>query len=261
MFEKRIVFSLPGMERIAPRANVIYKTDGGGPLLADLYLPPATSTPAPIVIFIHGGVSEGMNPQPKDWGVFVSWGQLMAASGMAGVAFNHRMLWDNGFVPGSIGDAREDLRDLILFLREHAIELGIDADRICPVAFSAGGPLLVGPIYGGRSEVRCLAALYAYLGDTLPDRLDESEKYTVTDALIARRGQIQPMLIAKAGKDYPLINDSIDAFVKRAGEWGTSIEVLTHPEGVHGFDTENDDDTSRAIIRRVVEFIAGHLGA
>jgi hypothetical protein len=113
MFEKRIVFSLPGMERIAPRANLVYKTDDGGALLADLYLAPASSTPAPIVIFIHGDIPEGFPIKPKDGGVFVSWGQLMAASGVAGVTFNHRMRWNNGFVPGSIAKAADDLRDPI----------------------------------------------------------------------------------------------------------------------------------------------------
>jgi acetyl esterase/lipase len=259
MFEKRIVFSLPGMERIAPRANLIYKTADGGPLLADLYSPPKVAQPPPVVIFVHGGIPQGLNPQPKDWGAFVSWGQLMAASGMASVAFNHRMLWDNGFVPGSIGDAREDLRDLILFLREHASELRVDASRICVFAFSAGGPLLVGPIINQSNEARCIAAFYPFLGDTLPDGLDESEKYTVTDALVARRGPALPMMIAKAGKDLPLLNDSIDAFAGRARELGNNLEVVTHPEGVHGFDTLNDDDTTRMIIRRTVDFIGAHL--
>jgi hypothetical protein len=41
---------------------------------------------------------------------------------------------------------------------------------------------------------------------------------------------------------------------------GTKIEVLTPLEGVYAFDVENDDDTSRAIIRQVaVEFIGCHL--
>jgi hypothetical protein len=49
---------------------------------------------------------------------------------------------------------------------------------------------------------------------------------------------------------------------KTAGfELGTRIEVIAPPEGVHGFDVENDDATSRAIIRQAVEFIGQHLRA
>jgi acetyl esterase/lipase len=130
MFEKRIVLALPGMERIAARANLIYRTADTGPLLADLYLPPTATVPSPIVIFIHGGIPDGLTPQPKDWGAFVSWGQLTAASGMAAVAFNHRMRWNNGFGPGSIEKAAGDLADLIQYLRDNASGLNIDPTRI-----------------------------------------------------------------------------------------------------------------------------------
>jgi hypothetical protein len=34
---------------------------------------------------------------------------------------------------------------------------------------------------------------------------------------------------------------------------------VVHPEGVHAFDIPNDDDVSRAIIRRIAEFIGSHL--
>ena len=259
MFEKRIVFSLPAMERIAPRANLIYKTTEACPLHADLYLPPSVATPAPVVIFIHGGIPEGLETIPKDWGVFVSWGQLMAASGIAGVAFNHRMRWNNGFVPGSIEKAADDLADLIRQLRDNSSDLHVDADRICLVAFSAGGPMLAAPMLEQYAGVRCMVALYPYLGDTtLPDAKDAA-RYSAVGALVARRGDVAPLLVAKAGKDMALINDSIDTFSKHARELETKIQVVTHPEGVHGFDTLNDDETSRAIIRQTVEFIGQHL--
>src|SRR5258708_11899261 len=135
MFERRIVYSIPAMERITARANLVYKTADGKPLRADLYLPPAATAAAPMVIFIHGGLPEGI--EAKDGGLFVSWGQLIAASQMAGVTFNHRMRWANGFVPASLGSAAEDLDDLIRFLHDNAKDLGVDAERICLLAFSA----------------------------------------------------------------------------------------------------------------------------
>ncbi len=50
---------------------------------------------------------------PKDWGQYQSWGEALAASGLAALAFNHRMRWNNGFVPGSIAAAEQDLADAI----------------------------------------------------------------------------------------------------------------------------------------------------
>jgi len=259
MFEKRIVFSVPGMERIAPRANLIYKTADGGPLHADLYSPTTATAPAPVVIFIHGGIPEGLTPQPKDWAGFISWGQLMATSQMAGVTFNHRMRWNNGFVPGSIEKATDDLADLIRYLRDNASELNVDATRICLVAFSAGGPLLAPPMLEQYAGVSCIVALYAYLGDTTAPDAADAPRYSAIRALDAKRGKVPSMFVAKAGKDLPLMNDSIDTFVKRSRELGTSIQFTTHPEGMHSFDTLNDDDSSRAIIRQMVEFIGAHL--
>ena len=259
MFEKRIVFSLPGMERLAPRANLIYKTTEDGPLHADLYLPPDAAASPPTVIFIHGGMPEGIPIIPKDGGLFVSWAQLIAVTQMAGVTFNHRMRWNNGFVPGSVEKATDDLADLIRYLRDNASVLRLDADRICLVAFSAGGPLLAAPMLERYAGVECLVALYPYLGDSTPPDARDAARYSAIRALNTRQGDVPPMFIASAGEDSPLINDSIDAFVKRAREFGAPIQFTTHPKGLHAFDILNDDDTSRAIIRQSLEFIAKRL--
>jgi acetyl esterase/lipase len=259
MFEKRIVYSIPGMERITARTNLIYKNIDNRSLHADLYLPPEATAASPTVIFIHGGIPEGLPVQPKDGAVFVSWGQLMAASSMAGVTFNHRMRWNNGFVPGSIEKAADDLRDLVQYLRDNASELRVDAHRTCLVAFSAGGPLLAAPILEHWEGVKCLAAFYAYLGDTTPPDAKGAARYSALGALNESRGAVPPMFIGSAGKDFALMNDSMSAFVKSARELAAHVEFTMHPEGVHGFDTENDDETSRAIIKNALEFIRAHI--
>lgn len=256
MWEKRIVYSLPAMERIAPRANLVYKNADGKPLLADVYLPPDAKAPSPIAILIHGGLPEGI--EAKDGGLFVSWGQLMAASQIAGVTFNHRMRWANGFVPASLPRASEDLADLIRFLQDNAKDFQVDAQRIGLVAFSAGGPMLAAPIREQSRAVRCMVGLYPYLGDPLVNVTDAG-RYSALDAIAESRDAVPPIFLAKAGKDAPLINDSINTFVKRAREFNAPIELMTHPDGVHAFDILNDGDTSRAIIRRAMEFITSHL--
>jgi dienelactone hydrolase len=173
-------------------------------------------------------------------------------------AFNHRLRWDNGFVAQSLAQAAEDLRDLIRFLRDNASPLAVDTERMCVVAFSAGGPLLAAPIRAPPRAVRCIVGLYSYLRNPRPGSTD-GPQYSAIEALSANARRV-PMFVAKAGKDTALINDSIDTFAARARELGAPIEVATHPEGAHGFDILNDDDTARAIIRRCVEFIASHLG-
>ena len=258
MFEKRIVYSIPGMERIQARAIRVERSAEVGPIIGDLYLPPNSTAPAPVVIFIHGGIPDGLTPQPKDWGAFVSWGQLMAASGIAGVAFNHRMRFGMTFIPGTVAKAADDLADLIAYLRANAASLGIDAARIALFAFSAGGPLLAAPMLEQYEGIRCAIGMYPYLGDT-PDA-PGAPRLSAIGALNARNGAVPPLFIARAGKDHPMMNAAIDAFVARAQELGAAIEFTNHPEGVHGFDVQTDDDASRAIIRQVIEFVGRNLG-
>jgi dienelactone hydrolase len=257
METNRIVYEIPGMESITPRRDLVYKTADGEPLEADFYLPEKDAgRPHPVVIFIHGAVPKGV--KAKGMAVFVSWGQLIAASGMAAVTFNHRAEWQNGFVEGSLAKAATDLADLIAFVHENAREFDLDPQRICLFSFSAGGPLLAAPIRTAPGYLRCIVSFYSFLDDPSPDPRDPGALSTVT-ALSQARGRTAPIFVAKAGHDMPLLNASIDRFVKEARCRGVTIEMMEHAKGHHGFDANDNDDESRAIIRRSVEFMKSHL--
>lgn len=81
--QQRIVYAVPGMDAVRVQRDLIYKRDNGTELKMDIYLPPAPSrsTPLPGVLFLHGGGRPSAMVSAKDWGVFVSYGQLLAASG------------------------------------------------------------------------------------------------------------------------------------------------------------------------------------
>jgi hypothetical protein len=69
------------------------------------------------------------------------------------------------------------------------------------------------------------------------------------------------MFIARAGHDeVPTMLDSIDRFINEALARNIALSFANHPEGVHGFDNQNNDDRSREIIRTAIEFIRLHLG-
>ena len=68
------------------------------------------------------------------------------------------------------------------------------------------------------------------------------------------------MFIARAGRDeVPTMDDSIDRFVKEALAKNIALTLANHPQGVHGFDNQNDDDRSREIIQSVIAFMQTHL--
>ena len=99
--EKRIVYQVPGMDRVHVQKNLTSKDVAGQSLLLDVYIPaePSPETGHPVVLLIHGG------PVPphtavKDWGTFVSYGQLLAASGVAAAAFGI------GFLVGDRGSSQ-----------------------------------------------------------------------------------------------------------------------------------------------------------
>src|SRR5512135_1030404 len=118
-----IVYRVPGMETVFLRRGVPYANPGGEALMFDLYRPagPAETERLPAVVLIHGGPIPRIGA--KNMGVFTSFGRLLAASGLAAVAFDHRFLAAERFL-----DAAEDVESLVRFLRGHAGELGIDGD-------------------------------------------------------------------------------------------------------------------------------------
>jgi hypothetical protein len=74
------------------------------------------------------------------------------------------------------------------------------------------------------------------------------------------RARSIPMFIARAGRDQiPTMNDSIDRFIARAIRENANVVVWNHPDGVHGFDNQNDDARSREIIVAALGFMRAHL--
>ncbi|HEY8131139.1 MAG TPA: hypothetical protein VII12_04555 [Thermoanaerobaculia bacterium] len=71
-------------------------------------------------------------------------------------------------------------------------------------------------------------------------------------------GSSPPMFIARAGNDMEPINAALQQFVNAALKHNIEIELMNHPTGEHGFDILNDDERSRTIIHRTIEFIREH---
>jgi dienelactone hydrolase len=235
-----VVYTLPGMETVRVVSNLAYSDVHNPHLLMDVYLPDAVGGDQgverrPVVVLIHGGSKPEYHA--KDWGVFQSWGKLIAASGIVGVAFTHRM----GYPEPFLDEAAADLAQALAYARTNAESWNADADRIGLMAFSAGGPLLAGPMNEHPPFIRCVAALYSILG---------MQPSTI------------PMFIARAGEDaVPGLNAAMDRFIVSALAANSPITVVNHPAGEHGFDMLNDDDRSREIIRGVLAFLQTHLRA
>jgi acetyl esterase/lipase len=259
-----VVYRLPGMDRVRVVSNLKYTEVNNPHLLMDAYIPPDLEPQdrRPVVVFIHGGA--GPENKPKDWGIFQSWGRLVAAAGMVAVAFTHR------FSPpphSLLAEAASDVDSAINYVRSNADSIHAKADHIGVCAWSSGGALLRPLLARKPLLVRCVLAFYAMLdlqpyapaGDATA--LQFLTQFSAIAALSEDSTALIPMWIARAGRDeVPMLNEALDRFTARALAVNAPITVINHPSGAHGFDNLNADERSREMIRGAIEFMRTHLG-
>jgi acetyl esterase/lipase len=150
-------------------------------------------------------------------------------------------------------------------VRNNADSLGVDKDRIILWAVSAGGLFLGHPLRDAQPYIRCIVGYYPQLDlqnarKSAPASVtDETlREYSAIYHLGKREKGVPPVFIARAGLDDADLNDGLDRFVQLALSKNLTIEVLNHATGHHGFDIEDDNDRSREILRRTIEFIKTH---
>lgn len=261
---KRIVYAVPGMEKITARKDLTYKRVAGSELKMDVYSPPNLRTGArrPAIVFIHGGaLPPNLRTKPKEWGAYVSYGQLAAASGFVGVTFNHRFYgWDME----ALSHAQNDVVDAINYIFRNAARLGIDKDHISLWALSAGSLFLARVINHATPSIRCLVFYYPIM-DLEPLRKERpaittevTEEFSPIFQLKRAAGTSAPVFIARAGRDEPSLSVAVDSFIREAVSRKATLDFSNHAEGQHGFDVLDDNERTREIIKRTLEFIKAH---
>src|SRR5262245_10650893 len=120
---------------------------------------PEGTTPSsgwPAILFIPGKGSHDTQP-PQRWGILQSYRELAAAAECVGVVLSYRR-------------QQADVTAAIGYVRNHANELGIDANRLALWAFSGAGALLSEFLRQRPAYIRCLLAF-----DTVLDLTDLDE--------------------------------------------------------------------------------------
>jgi hypothetical protein len=222
-----IALQIPGMHRAVVRRDVVYAVRGGRTLRLDVYRPAGSKARLrlPAVLLVHGSTGD---PSPKDWGIYVGWGQLLAARGLVGIPFNHR---------GNSADIRAALGTV----RKRSADLGVDGSRLCVASFSGG---VAAGLTAALSDdrVRCALAFYG-----APDAT-------------GLKPDSPPTLVAKGRLDSSSINDAIDAYLARAKAIGADVRLVVHGRAGHAFDLAPGDARARAILGQAVAFARAKLG-
>src|SRR2546423_7167762 len=179
--------------------DLVYRTDGDRALKLDVYRPSSSGGASPVVFLVNGDAPEEIIATAKDWGIFRSYGEHLAARGIVGVPFNHRS--SNRMEPTEVA---RDVWLAIAFVRDRATMLGVDADRVGVWVFSAGGPFGLPPPLQRRPEwLRCAAGFYtiwdlAPLRASLPWGTDASQpKSSCATALDPLKPDLPALLLAR----------------------------------------------------------------
>lgn len=217
--EDTVVLKLAGMDDVDVRKNVAY--DGERKL--DFYRPRTAAT-VPLVIFLNGVG----RPDLKEWGQYTSWPRLVAARGMAAISYET-----------SGNDVAAQTDALLRYVQQHAGELKVDPKRIALWSCSANVRLGTA-LLASRDDLRA-SVFYYGLMETAPKNVTT------------------PVLVTRAGLDALSLNQSIDRWVAQAVELDAPVTLITYPEGLHGFELENDTPESRQIVTQTLDFLQFHL--
>lgn len=260
--KKKVVLQMPGADSVNIRRDVPYSVVDGETLTIDLYYPPEWTPGAhtPAVLFVTGYSDVGMQAmlgcKAKELASYVSWGELVAASGMIAITYEARQ-------------PTADLQAVLQYAHQRAGPLGIDENRIGIWSCSGNVPNALSVLLqDARDSVRCAVLCYGYM-------LDFDGATAVAEAAGLFRfanpcagksvddlAHDRPLFIARAGRDeMPGLNETIDRFAVRALQLNLPITLANHHAAQHAFDIRHDSDISREIIRQILAFMRFHLGA
>src|SRR6202521_1815936 len=95
--KKRVVYRIPGAVGVRVRGDEPYRVTETGGLAMDVYYPPDSTSGArlPAVVVVAGYSDARVPPLPgfgkfKEMGWSISWGELLAASGMVAITYTNR---------------------------------------------------------------------------------------------------------------------------------------------------------------------------
>jgi acetyl esterase/lipase len=203
----------------------------------------------PAVVFVHGGpVPEDHRPRPRDSAVFLGYGALAAAAGLAGVTFDHRLYTDMHYP-----QAADDL--VAVVERTRALDV-VDPDRVAMWFFSGGGALAASWLRDAPSWLRGVAWTYPVLAPP-PDWPGDGPRFNAVAAVAAHPAL--PKLLVRVGKDYPFIAHTQDAFVAAARDVGASLDVVEIAHAEHGFEVQAYDADARSAVDRAMDWVATTL--
>ena len=256
--KKRVIYTTPGMSDVMVRRNHEYRVTDSGALTMDLYYPPDAGTRTPAVVFVAGfsdlGVQKMLGCMMKEMGSYISWAELVAASGLVGVTYTNR-------------EPATDVHAILDYLREQATSLNLDESNIAVWACSGNGPTALSLLtQEAKQPLKCAVLCYPYTLDLDGSTIiaDAARQWgfgnpSTGQAIDDLRHDI-PMFIARAGQDeMPGLNEALDRFLAAAVAHNLPVTFVNHSVAPHAFDLWHDSEMTRWCIRQILAFLRLNL--
>jgi len=255
---RRVVYEMQNEDTVVVRNDLEFPGADGQPLTFDLYRPRDNDARPPAVVLVAGfpdaGTQKMLGCRFKEMQFTVSWGRLIAASGLAAVAATNR-------------EPAVDLSALMKQLATNADALGISGGKIGVMATSGHGALGLSTLMtAGPGHVACGAFLYPYTMDLdgATGVAEMSARFGFVNACAGKtaaelRTDV-PMLFARAGQDgFPHLNATLDRLVSHALTRNLPLTLVNYPAGVHAFDLMDSSDRSKSIVAQILRFLSDQL--
>jgi acetyl esterase/lipase len=249
-----LAFSLPGMDEVVV-THLDYPSTDGSPLPMDVYYPldSAGRGPLPVVIFVMGYADWApyISEPLKEMSYYVSWGRLVAASGLIAITYQT--------------EQSDDLEAVVVWLQENGQLHHMDPHRIGLWSCSANSPTAMSfAMEEGRDFLK-FAVFYSgqmltpdnEFRNGINDMCERAGCYAAELKDVTQLRTDLPLLIVRAGRDpMRYVNDSIDHFVDVALASDVNVTLIEFEEGTHGFDENmRSHPRSAEIIEQTLEFM------
>ena len=254
--EQVVVFELSGMDDVIVKKDIPYLNIADSTLRMDIYYPPNFDfqRKIPAIIIVYGCTNEGQvkltGNQFRNWSVHISLCKIIAASGMAAIVYE-------------TVDPENDLISLAKYIHSNQDKLLIDKNNIGAFTCSSNTPTAISNILNTSSNIfKCAVVYYGIFltqdFEYLPQIDSISQKMGFKNPRLNEPKNWKkdvPLLIVRAGlDDDPYVTHSLLNFYNNAINQNLPVTLINYPNGLHGFDFYNDNDTTRMIIKSTLDF-------
>lgn len=225
-----VVLDDPAMKNVIVKKDIVYLQDSKGKLHLDIYSPSnlQAGMKRPAIIFLNAIGDDPSGKKLKDWSIYTTWPQLIAANGYIGISMES----DGTRIPVSI-------RELFKFIDSKGASYNIDKGNLGVYAASANV---------SQSSTYLMSA-DAYHG------IRAAVLYYGRPPVGPFRKNLPVLFVIAEGDINPGYNSLWSEVLKNNAPW--TIKMGTGMP--HGFDANSDNDEARRLIKETISFWKNNL--